>query len=129
MGRLMPSFRFTIPLVLLLAAQARSELHVPAPVMDLGEVKSGLPLTNSFELINTGSGVVEILETRASCGCLIGKVEPRNIQPGKSATPPTRREKHWRHRAGTNGRSNTIAKPPPWPRVFSAPGTATRPRS
>ncbi|HMF17543.1 MAG TPA: DUF1573 domain-containing protein, partial [Gemmataceae bacterium] len=85
-GRLMPSFRFVIPLVLLLAAQARSELHVSAPVLDLGEVKSGLPLIHSFELINTGPGVVEILETRASCGCLIGKVEPRTIQPAKSGT-------------------------------------------
>ena len=85
-GRLMRSFRFAIPLVLLFASQVRSELYVPAPVIDLGEVKSGLPLTNSFELINTGPGVVEILETRASCGCLIGKVEPRTIQPGKSGT-------------------------------------------
>jgi hypothetical protein len=81
----MPTCRFTIPLVLLFAAQARGELHVPTPVVDLGEVKSGLPLSHSFELINTGPDAVEIQDTRASCGCLIGKVEPRIIQPGGRA--------------------------------------------
>lgn len=83
MGRFMPSFRFAIPLVLLLAAQARGELRVPAPVLALGELKAGLPLTHTFELINEGPEAVEILETRASCGCVAGKVEPRLIEPGE----------------------------------------------
>jgi hypothetical protein len=53
--------------------------------VDLGDVKSGLPLTHSFELINDSPEAVEILETRASCGCLIGKVEPRIIPAGERA--------------------------------------------
>lgn len=84
--RHMPSFRFAIPVVLLLATQARSELRVPAPVVNLGEVKAGLPLTHTFELINDGPGIVEILDTRGSCGCVVGKVEPRVIQPGERGT-------------------------------------------
>jgi hypothetical protein len=71
------------PLVLLLSLQIPNQLHVPAPVVDLGEVKSGLPVAYSFELINDGPEAVEILETRASCGCVAGKVEPRLIQSGQ----------------------------------------------
>src|SRR5438876_1065814 len=86
MCRLMASYVLAIWSVLITASQARSELRVPAPLVDLGDVKSGLPLTHSFELINDGPEAVEIRETRASCGCLIGKVEPRIIQPGERGT-------------------------------------------
>jgi len=82
----MASFRLAILIALLLASQARSQLRVPAPLVDLGGVKSGLPLSHSFDLINDGPEAVEILETRASCGCLIGNVEPRTIQPGQRGT-------------------------------------------
>src|SRR6516225_7540896 len=74
---------FPLTIVLVLASHVPNQLSVPAPVVDLGEVKSGLPLAHTFELINDGPDAVEILETRASCGCVAGKVEPRLIQPGQ----------------------------------------------
>jgi hypothetical protein len=82
----MSSFRLAIWSALIVASQVQAQLRVPAPVADLGAMKSGQPLSHSFELINDGPEAVEILETRGSCGCLLGQVEPRIIQPGKSGS-------------------------------------------
>jgi hypothetical protein len=63
------------------SARAQADLRIASPDADLGEIRGALPLTHTFELFNDGSETVEILETRAGCGCLVPCVEPHLIEP------------------------------------------------
>ena len=74
-----------VPMLLLLrTALAHAELECPQPVVDKGEVKSGLPLAHRFAFRNGGSEMVEITDVHPSCGCLAPKLEKRCLQPGES---------------------------------------------
>lgn len=68
------------------ATAARAELHFPQASADLGEVRSGVPLQHRFTLVNRGAGPIEIVEVRASCGCLKPRLERRTYQPGETGT-------------------------------------------
>jgi hypothetical protein len=57
-------------------------LHFSQPQADAGEVRSGTPLTHRFAFVNQGPDAVEIVETRAGCGCLTPTVARRLYQPG-----------------------------------------------
>jgi hypothetical protein len=74
----------SVPTMLLLeAATARAELECPQSVVDKGEVRSGLPLTQRFTFRNRGPESVEITDVRPSCGCLAPKLAKRHLQPGE----------------------------------------------
>jgi hypothetical protein len=75
----------SVPMTLFLRpAPVRAELECPQTVVDKGEVKSGLSLSQRFALRNRGSEAVEITDVRPSCGCLAPKLEKRMLQAGES---------------------------------------------
>jgi hypothetical protein len=74
-----------VPLMLCLdTAPVRAELECVQPVVDKGEVKSGLSLSHRFTLCNRGMEAVEITDVRPSCGCLAPKLEKRHLHAGES---------------------------------------------
>src|SRR5579864_140328 len=74
-----------VPMLLLLrTAPVGAELECPQPVVDKGEVRSGLSLSHRFTFCNRGPEAVEITDVRPSCGCLAPKLEKRNFQASES---------------------------------------------
>src|SRR5262245_56838396 len=73
-GRAMPRRvrvgRAALLTALLLAGPARADLLCPQPVVDVGEVRAGAPLTRRFDFRNAGALAVEITDAVPSCGCL-----------------------------------------------------------
>jgi hypothetical protein len=65
------------------APAARAELVCPEPVVQLGEVRSGVPLAQRFTIVNRGREAAEVTEVRPSCGCLAPRLEPRRLRPGE----------------------------------------------
>lgn len=61
-----------------------ADLHFDGPLADVGEVKAGVPLSRRFDFRNEGPNQVEILEARASCGCLTPKLAKRFYEPGEA---------------------------------------------
>jgi hypothetical protein len=73
-------------LSLILGPAQITQLACPEPVVDRGTVRGGPVLKQTFTLTNRGDSVVQILETRGSCGCLKPKLSLNNLKPGESAT-------------------------------------------
>jgi hypothetical protein len=67
----------------LLVAQA---LHVEEPNSNAGRIYTGQKLTRQFTFTNRGPDDVEIIEAKASCGCLAPKVSTRLLKPGEQGT-------------------------------------------
>jgi hypothetical protein len=63
--------------------RAAAELAFVKPTVDLGRVGSGKILEHVFECANLGDYPLEIVETKASCGCMQPVVEPRQLPPKK----------------------------------------------
>ena len=55
---------------------------------DLGELKTGVPATHAFILVNNSDTVVRITSVRGSCGCVAPKLQERTIPPGKKGCIP-----------------------------------------
>lgn len=66
-----------------LPGMARGELRFPQPDVDMGQVRSGKPFTHRFTFLNAGDQPVEIIDARATCGCLAPRVSQRIYQPGE----------------------------------------------
>ncbi|HTU16878.1 MAG TPA: DUF1573 domain-containing protein [Gemmataceae bacterium] len=80
-------FALCVPMVLLFpTAHVRAQLECMSSVVDKGEVRSGLPLSHRFAVINSGSEPAEITEIHPSCGCLAPKMDKLRLLPGESAT-------------------------------------------
>lgn len=62
---------------------ARADLHFPEPVVDVGEGRCGAPLSHRFGFLNCGSAPVEILDVKASCGCLTPRLAQRVFKSGE----------------------------------------------
>jgi hypothetical protein len=62
---------------------ARANVRFPDARANVGEVRTGVPLTHKFSFVNDGPEVVEILAAQPSCGCLVPRVEKRTYQPGE----------------------------------------------
>jgi hypothetical protein len=60
---------------------ARADLLCNEPVVTLGEVKAGRPLSYRFTFTNTGSEAVQITAVQPSCGCLNPRVGERRLRP------------------------------------------------
>ncbi|MGH7225891.1 MAG: DUF1573 domain-containing protein, partial [Gemmataceae bacterium] len=74
------------PMVLCLGtASLRADLECAQPLVDKGEVRSGLSLRHRFTVVNQGSAAINIIEARPSCGCLSPKLDKCYLQPGESA--------------------------------------------
>jgi Protein of unknown function (DUF1573) len=63
-------------------------LRFEAITLQLGEIRSGLPVACQFAFINTGQGVVELVEARPGCGCLKPQLPQRQFGPGKRGIMP-----------------------------------------
>jgi hypothetical protein len=68
------------------AGSARAEFRCLEPAIDVGDVKAGAPLSHCFRLINQAKEPIEILEARASCGCLAPRLDRRFVDPGEAAS-------------------------------------------
>jgi hypothetical protein len=68
----------------MLSASARADLHCTAPEAQVGEIKSGAPLTYRFQVVNRGPGLVEVMQLRTSCGCAVPHLEQRMLSPGET---------------------------------------------
>jgi hypothetical protein len=65
---------------------ARAEIFFAEPTADAGIVRTGTSLRQRFEFVNRGTNAVEILDLRASCGCLTPRLEKRVFVPGEKGT-------------------------------------------
>lgn len=71
------------------------EGEVPAikfdtPTYDFGRVRSGQEVTHDFWFTNTGTGPVEILKVRPSCGCTTAGQHDKIVQPSQTGKIPMR---------------------------------------
>jgi hypothetical protein len=64
---------------------AQADLVCERSPVVLGEVRGGQQVTASFELHNTGSEPVEVVDVKAGCGCLKPHLGQKVLLPGKSA--------------------------------------------
>lgn len=69
-----------------LASPARAQLQVSQPVVDLGQIRTGQVVEHRFVLTNGGSNPAEIIDAKASCGCLQPVVDRQVIPPGEKAS-------------------------------------------
>lgn len=77
----------TVPvLALFLVVGARAELICEQPVVQLGEVKAGAPLSHKFTLVNRGNATVELLGFKTSCSCFRPDLPKRILLAGESVT-------------------------------------------
>src|SRR3954468_18271023 len=67
----------------LLLVLAADPLHVPTPVIDAGEVRTGPPLVRTFPLANAGPDPLTITDVKSSCGCMAPKLATRILAPGE----------------------------------------------
>jgi hypothetical protein len=67
-----------------LSASVRADLHCAAPEAQVGEIKSGAPLTYRYRVVNRGPGIVEVMQLRTSCGCVVPHLEQRMLSPGET---------------------------------------------
>jgi hypothetical protein len=65
---------------------ATAQLRADKPVVDLGEMRSGPRLTQTFLLRNDGPDAIDILELRPSCGCALARVDAHFLKPRDQAT-------------------------------------------
>jgi len=52
---------------------------------DFGQIKQAVPVTATFEFVNTGSAPLVIAQVQGSCGCTATNYSTEPIQPGKSS--------------------------------------------
>jgi hypothetical protein len=65
------------------ATLARAELEIATPVVNLGEIRGGMPLDVSFSFRNGGARRIEILEVNRDCNCLTPRLAKRLLEPGE----------------------------------------------
>jgi hypothetical protein len=68
---------------LVLVSNVQAQLHFPQARADMGEVRSGVPLTQRFAYVNSGPHVIQITEAKATCGCLAPRLSQRVLKPGE----------------------------------------------
>jgi hypothetical protein len=68
------------------SSSARAELRFAQPTVELGRVRTGIPLTHSFSFVVVGPAPVEITDINASCGCLAPRLTKRLYQEGEKGT-------------------------------------------
>jgi len=73
-----------VPILLAPTPRLWADLECAQPVVEKGEIRSGMSLSHRFAFTNRGSEAVEITDVRPSCGCLAPKLEKRCFQPGES---------------------------------------------
>jgi hypothetical protein len=65
------------------APTARAELEFSETRAEVGDVRSGPVLSHAFRFVNQGPATSDIIDVRASCGCLTPRLERRSYAPGE----------------------------------------------
>src|SRR5262245_46809348 len=73
-------------ILLAAASTAPAQLQFAQTTVDAGTVYSGVSLSRKFEFVNAGKQAVEILDGKASCGCLKPRWAKEPIPPGGKGT-------------------------------------------
>lgn len=58
------------------------------PIYDFGKVRSGADIKHDFYFTNTGTGPLEILRVKPSCGCTVAGAHDRVVQPNQTGKIP-----------------------------------------
>ncbi len=66
----------------------QAELRILDPVVNLGKVRGGAPLTHQFHFVNDGPEAVGLLEVRTSCGCLSPRLTIGSLAAGARGVLP-----------------------------------------
>lgn len=64
------------------------QIEFDTPVYDFGKIRSGIEVMHDFWFTNTGTGPLEILAVRPSCGCTQAGAYDHIVQPGQSGKIP-----------------------------------------
>ena len=70
-------------LLTILVPNVRAELKFAQPSVNLGEIRGGQALSQSFSFINSGTEEAEIIEVRPGCGCLSPKLSNTRLKPNE----------------------------------------------
>jgi|GEM_PF-276966 len=70
--------------LLALPLNGRGEIHCEKPAVNAGIVFTGTRLLQRFVLVNRGKSEVQILEAKASCGCLSPRLDSMRLLPGET---------------------------------------------
>jgi hypothetical protein len=66
-----------------LAAPARAELRFAQTAVDAGEVRRGPALVERFDFVNAGATPIDVVDVKASCGCLRPRFSQSHVAPGE----------------------------------------------
>lgn len=66
-------------------AAAKSAISWQKTQHNFGQIKQAVPVTATFEFVNTGSAPLIISQVQGSCGCTATEYSTAPIQPGKSS--------------------------------------------
>ena len=72
--------------VLMFTPGVRADLFCAEPVVTLGQVKAGRPLSYRFTFTNRSPNDLQITNVEPSCGCLKPRIGQKRLQPGKPAS-------------------------------------------
>lgn len=67
------------------AAEAPAEINLSVAEYDFGTVPNNRPVSQAFEVRNTGRGELKITGVSTSCGCTTAEVDDRRLLPGEAA--------------------------------------------
>jgi len=65
---------------------ARADLYCPKPVVEVGTVRTGAVLTQSFDIQNRGTSPIDITKVLPSCGCLAPQFDKRRLEPAENGS-------------------------------------------
>jgi hypothetical protein len=70
--------------VLMFTPGVRADLFCAEPVVTLGQVKAGRPLSYRFTFTNRSPNDLQITNVEPSCGCLKPRIGQKRLQPGET---------------------------------------------
>ena len=65
-------------------AQRPGRIELSVVEYDFGTIPNTRPVSQVFEVRNTGQGVLEIAGVSTSCGCTTAEVDARQLAPGET---------------------------------------------
>jgi hypothetical protein len=82
-----PAVLFVLALVVAtgctVAAQSPGKIELSATEFDFGTIPNTEPVSQVFQVHNTGGGKLEITGVSTSCGCTTAEIDRRSLSPGE----------------------------------------------
>jgi len=63
-------------------AESPGQIELNATEFDFGTVPNDKPISQVFQVYNTGQGTLEILGLSTSCGCTTAEIDDHRLAPG-----------------------------------------------